>query len=314
MQYSTLGRTGLKVSVAGLGCGGKSRVGLKDRRNTPNDVVAHIRGAMDLGINFLDTAEWYGTEEVVGKAIAGARRQRVILSTKKNLVPEDHLSPEQEVRASLEQSLKTLGTDYVDIYHVHGAEPKDYDNARDRLLPAMLKLREEGKIRYVGITERFVVDSTHRMLERALEDDIWDVIMVGFNFLNPCARKKILPLAIQRNVGVLVMYALRRGLSQPAVLKGICDDLMRRGMIAPDALNANDPLDFLTQPGAATTLQDAAYRFSRHEPGVSVVLSGTGDPEHLRSNVQSMSKPALPKATLQRLEEIFGQVDWLTGN
>ena len=92
-------------------------------------MVAHVRGAIDFGINFFDTAEWYGTEAVVGKAIAGAARDHVVISTKKNIVPEDHPDPESEIRRSLEQSLRTLGTDYVDVYHVHGAEPKDYANA-----------------------------------------------------------------------------------------------------------------------------------------------------------------------------------------
>ena len=129
MNYNILGRTGLKVSVAGLGCGGPSRLGLsglKGQTHSESEVVAHVRGAIDLGINFFDTAEWYGTEVVVGKAIAGVPRDRLVISTKKNLVPEDHADPDKEIRRSVEQSLKNLGTDYVDVYHVHGAEPKDY--------------------------------------------------------------------------------------------------------------------------------------------------------------------------------------------
>ena len=314
MEYTTLGRTNLKVSVAGLGCGGPSRLGLKDKRKSESDVVAHVRGTIDLGINFFDTAEWYGTEAVVGKAIAGVARDRLVLSTKKNIVPEDHADPEKAIRHSLEQSLKTLDTDYVDVYHVHGAEPKDYRNAKERHLPTMVRLREEGKIRAIGITERFVVDSSHTMLEQALRDNIWDVIMVGFNLLNPCARKNILPLTKANNVGVLVSYALRRALSQPERLKNLCAELIANGALAADAVNADAPLDFLLNEGGATSIQDGAYRFCRHEPGVDIVLTGTGSPVHLKANVESLLRPVLPAPARQRLLELFGTLDSLTGN
>jgi len=317
MDYATLGRTGLKVSVAGLGCGGPSRLGLsglKDQTHSESDVIAHVRGAIDLGINFFDTAEWYGTEVVVGKAIAGVPRDRLVISTKKNIVPEDHADPDKEIRAALEQSLKNLGTDYVDVYHVHGAEPKDYANALNRHLPTMVRLREEGKIRAVGITERFVVDSTHSMAERAVRDNVWDVIMVGFNLLNPCARKNIFPMTAVNSVGVMVSYALRRALSQPERLKKLCHELVSKGAIAAGALNSAEPLDFVTKEGAAVSLQDAAYRFCRHEPGVDVVLTGTGSPEHLKANVESLCRPPLPAPVQQRLRELFGNIDGLTGN
>ena len=314
MQYTTLGRTGLKVSVAGLGCGGPSRLGLKDKTKSESDVVAHVRRAIDLGINFFDTAEWYGTEAVVGQAIGGMARDRVVISTKKNIVPEDHADPEKEIRRALEQSLRTLGTDYVDIYHVHGAEPKDYANALERHLPAMLKLRDEGKLRFVGITERFVVDSAHAMAERAARDNLWDVIMVGFNLLNPSARRNIFPLTSANGVGVLVSYALRRALSQPERLKKLCAELVSKGAIAQNAIDPDDPLDFLITEGGAVSIQDAAYRFCRHEPGVDIVLTGTGNPEHLKDNIDSLLRPALPEPVRQRLKALFGQVNWLTGN
>jgi len=277
-------------------------------------VIAHVRGAIDLGINFFDTAEWYGTEGVVGKAIAGVARDRLVISTKKNIVPDDHADPDNEIRRSLEQSLKNLGTDYVDVYHVHGAEPRDYVNALERHLPVMLRLREEGKLRFIGITERFVIDSAHAMAERAVRDNVWDVVMVGFNLLNPCARRNIFPLTTANGVGVLVSYALRRALSQPERVQKLCADLVSKGAIPAGALNLAEPLDFVTQDGAAVFVQDAAYRFCRHEPGVDVVLTGTGNPQHLKANVESLCRPPLPAAVQQRLKDLFGSIDGLTGN
>lgn len=314
MEYTTLGRTGLKVSVAGIGCGGPSRLGLRNDSESENNAVALVKQAIDLGINFIDTAQAYGTETVVGKAIEGIPRDRLLLSTKKTLPARDHADSAGEVKKGLEQSLKMLGTDYVDVYHLHGVEPKDYDFAKNRLMPAMLQLREQGKIRFIGVTEGFVPDPSHQMLQQSLKDDVWDVVMVGFSLLNPSARKTVFPLTAEKGVGVLDMFAVRRALSQPERLKGIVSDLLEKGAIQRGAVNADDPLGFVLRDGGAATLPEAAYRFCRHEANVNVVLTGTGNPAHLKSNVESILKPALPKAVLQKLEEIFGNIDYLTGN
>jgi hypothetical protein len=120
----------LKVSVAGLGCGGASRLGMRGDGGAENHAVRLIKQALDLGVNFLDTAQNYGTEGVVGKAIAGTPRDRVVLSTKKTLPTPDEANPETAIIEGVEKSLKLLGTDYIDIYHLHGVEPKDYEFAR----------------------------------------------------------------------------------------------------------------------------------------------------------------------------------------
>lgn len=273
-----------------------------------------IRQAVDEGVNLLDTAEAYGTEHIVGKAIAQIPRDRVVISTKKTLPSIGHPDPGKEIKESLEQSLKQLGTDYVDIYHLHGVEPKDYPYAKNRLLPFLLELREQGKIRFVGITEGFVPDPAHRMLQQALKDDDWDVVMVGFNILNPSARQVVFPNTIERNVGVLNMFAVRRGLSQPKRFADIVTDLSHKGLLETDPGSPTELLDLLISDGIAATLPEAAYRFCRHEPGVHVVLTGTGNPEHLRENLQSLTKPPLPQPVLDRLRRIFGNVDSISGN
>jgi L-galactose dehydrogenase len=314
MKYTTLGKTGLKVSVAGLGCGGPSRLGLRDHSQSEERAIGIVRQAIDLGVNFLDTAESYGTEAVVGKAVAGIPREQLIISTKKALPAPHHSNPAEEIKKGLEQSLKFLGTDYIDIYHLHGVEPKDYDFSREKLMPAMRRLREEGKIRFIGVTEGFVQDPSHQMLREGLKADLWDVVMVGFNLLNPSARKTVLPQTIEHRVGVLNMFAVRRALSGPGRLKTIVQDLIRKGVIAAASINADDPLDFVLSESDASTLPEAAYRFCRHERGVDIVLTGTGNPQHLSSNVESILKPPLPKSVLERLEKLFGDLDFLTGN
>jgi aryl-alcohol dehydrogenase-like predicted oxidoreductase len=314
MEYTTLGRTGLKVSVAGLGCGGPSRLGMRNDPQSADNAVALVKQALDLGVNFLDTAQNYGTEPIVGKAIAGVPRERLVISTKKTLPPADHPNPQTEVIQGLEQSLKLVGTDYIDVYHLHGVEPKDYDVAKHRLMPAMRRLKEQGKIRFIGVTEGFATDWAHTMLQESLKEDLWDVVMVGFSLLNPSARKTVFPLTAKNGAGVLNMFAVRRALSQPERLQTLCRELVEKGAIRKDSVDVNDPLAFLTKETDAATVPEAAYRFCRHEQGVDVVLTGTGNPAHLKENVAAILKPALPKPVLKKLEGLFGGLDYLTGN
>jgi len=314
MDYKILGRTGLRVSVAGLGCGGPSRLGLRNSTDSEAKAIGLVRQAIELGINFFDTAEAYGTEAVVGKAISGFVREELVISTKKTLPQAHHPNPEAEVQRGLEQSLKRLGTDYVDVYHLHGLELKDYVFAVERLLPVMEMLRTQGKIRFIGVSEGFVPDPSHQMLQQSLNKDLWDVVMVGFNMLNPSARRSVLPLTRKNHVGVLNMFAVRRALSQPAHLKRLCNEQVQKGAFPASAFNSEAPLDFILTDGGAATLPEAAYRFCRHEPGIHIVLTGTGNPEHLKANVQAILKPSLPAPVLKRLGELFGNVEHITGN
>lgn len=313
MDYTTLGRTGLRVSVAGLGCGGPSRLGLRDNKSEWQCITL-VRQALDLGVNFLDTAEVYDTEEIVGKAVSAFTRDRVIISTKKKFPLDNPKDPAGEVRKSLEQSLRLLKTDYIDIYHAHGVEPDEYPYVASELLPVLSKMRDEGKIRFIGITEAFVDDMKHRMLVNALADGHWDVIMAGFNMLNQSARKEVLPKALERNVGTLVMFAVRRALSQPKRLREVWTELRKKGLVDGGAGNPDAPLDFLMADGKASSLIDAAYRFCRHQPGVNVVLSGTGSADHLKENLASLAKPPLPQPVTEKLAQIFAKVDCVTGN
>jgi len=132
--------------------------------------------------------------------------------------------------------------------------------------------------------------------------------------LNPGARKDVFRTTQKQGVGVINMYAVRRGLSQPGLLKSICADLVKKGVVAARSLNSNDPLDFIIKDGQVSSVPEAAYRFCRHEPGVHVVLTGTGNPDHLKSNVEAITKPPLTEPVLHRLEEVFGNVDWVSGN
>ena len=309
MDYTILGRTGLKVTVMGIGCGGPSRVGQRAGR-TEAESVDIVRQALDAGINFIDTSERYGTEEIVGKAIKGIDRGSVVLSTKKGT--RERVTPDN-VQKSLEGSLKRLGTDYVDIYHLHGVVLPDYDYLVSEIGPTLQKMRQQGKVRFIGITERFSPDPQHLMLQRALQDDIWDVMMVGFNMLNQSARDRIFAKAIDKNIGVLIMFAVRLALSRPERLKQVIAELIDRKQVDPSDIDENDPLGFLIHEGGAVSLPDAAYRFCRYEPGTHVTLSGTGNSNHLKANIESFYRPPLPHEDRMKLEHMFRNVDSVSG-
>ena len=245
MDYVVLGRTNLKVSVMGIGCGGSSRVGQRTGK-TAIESITLIRQALDSGVNFIDTAETYGTEEIVGKAIKGIDRSSLVLSTKKTV--RESITP-KEVQKSLKESLKRLATDYVDIYYLHGVVLKDYDYLVSEIVPVFEKMRTQGKIRFIGITEMFDDDRRHAMLPRALQDDIWDVMMVGFNMLNQSARDSVFLEAIKKNTGIVIMYAVRSAFSNQERLNQLIKELIEKKQVNPSDIDENNPLGFLIHEG-----------------------------------------------------------------
>lgn len=309
MDYITLGRTSLNVSVMGVGCGGPSRIG--QRHGMPEvESAAIIRHALDAGINFIDTAEAYRTEGIVGLAIKDIDRSSVILSTKKWVSGD---IPPEDVEKGLEDSLRRLGTDYVDIYNLHGVNLKDYPYLHTEIVPTLEKMREQGKIRFLGITEVFNADPGHDMLIRALSDDVWDMMMVGFNLLNQSAIDRVFPGTIEKNIGVQIMFAVRLALSRPERLQQVIKELIDDEQVSPEDIDINDPLGFLVHEGGAESITDAAYRFCRYEPGAHVILSGTGNLDHLKANIESFNRPPLPEKDLTKLKQIFGKVDTISG-
>ncbi len=313
MEYTTLGRTGIRASRLGLGCGGHSRLGMAVGKSA-GDAENLVHEALNLGVNFIDTAEGYGTEEVVGLGISGVARDKIVISTKAGVNFKDQRCTPAVLKERVEASLKRLRTDYIDIFHIHGVSAEDYPYAVSELVPALVQLRHDGKVRFIGITETFGQDPGHVMLSKAVLDEVWDVIMVGFNLLNQSARSRVLSHTQMQNVATLCMFAVRRALSRPEALRQLMTDLATRGLIDDNAFDASDPLGFLVRDGIASSVPDAAYRFCRYESGLDVILSGTSSIEHLRENALSLERPPLPDAITRKLNDMFSRVDCVSGN
>ncbi|HET8996671.1 MAG TPA: aldo/keto reductase, partial [Acetobacteraceae bacterium] len=305
MQYTTLGRTGLRVSVAGLGCGGFSKLGL-GTGGSEDHAVALIRQALDLGVNLLDTAAVYGTEEVVGKALRGVPRDSVVVCTKASRAAGQAQFDPAAVLASLDDSLRRLGLDFVDVFQVHAVPPSQYQQVRETIVPALQRAREAGKFRFLGITETAPNDVEQEMLNRAVQDKVWDTAMMAFHMMHQPARTRVFPGTQRNRIGTLLMFVVRGIFARPAQLAAEVKQLVADGKLPAWLGKADNPLDFLLHEGGATSLTDAAYRYARHEPGADVVLFGTGDADHLRSNIASILRPPLPQSDRDMLRALFG--------
>jgi aryl-alcohol dehydrogenase-like predicted oxidoreductase len=307
MHHKTLGRTGMKVSVAGLGCGGNSRLGL-GRGASRSECADLVREALDLGVNVLDTAEAYGTEDIVGAAIAGRERSSVVISTKSRIRMGGQLVGPERVIENLDASLDRLGTDHVDVFHLHAVAPKDYAYARDVIAPALAKARDAGKIRHIGITETGPNDPHQKMLSVAVHEEPWDVVMLAYSMLNQGARRNVFPTTEARGIGTLLMFVVRNIFSQPERLRTDLQRLATAGQIPQRLAAADEPLDFLMNVGGAANVTEAAYRFARHAAGADVVLFGTGSRAHLRANIAAINKPPLQQPAIDILHAHFADL------
>ena len=296
----------MRVSVAGLGGGGFSTLGLSAGRSE-GEAADLVRQALDCGVNFIDTARAYGTEGVVGRAVAG-RRQEVVLSTKAQITQGDGLRPAAAVVADLDESLRQLRVEQVDIFHLHGVPPWAYRAAVAEIVPVLQEQRQRGKFRFLGITEIPPNDPAHEMLQQGVVAGCFDVVMVAFHMLHQQAREKVIGPARARGIGVLNMFAVRLLFSQAGRLRRVVRELVGAGKLPQALADKQQPLDFLLHADGAASIVEAAYRFCRHEPGVDVVLFGTGRVEHAQANIAALLKGPLPQADRRRLRALFGDL------
>jgi aryl-alcohol dehydrogenase-like predicted oxidoreductase len=322
--YNRLGRTELRVSAIGIGTGGPSRLGLA-KGNSAQSAENLIRFGLDKGINIVDSAPTYGTEPVIGAAIRG-RRSEVVVSTKAALGPYfgplDRSRLASRISARLgedtsfvtsgtalehrvEDSLRRLGTDYIDIVHLHTVTPGQYEGAFERLLPTLLRLKSSGKVRWIGITEHFERDPAHRMLALAAATGAFDCIMIGFNYTNSSG----LPVAAEarrHDTGIMAMFAVRGPRSLES-LQVLLDRLAASRRIDAKDADADRLLRLLAENGV-TSLPEAAIRFCQHELGPDIVLSGSGDRDHLAANIAACEAGPLPEAVSAEFHRLFSGV------
>ena len=320
MQYRTLGRTGLKVSLLGFGTGGPSSLG-QSSGMTQKEQTALVHRCFDLGINLFDTSTLYGrSEEILGRALKEIPRDSYILSTKwahattwssLGVGGEDGplVEDPQDLIRGVEDSLARLGTDHVDIFQFHGLRPQQYHEVVDRFCPAMKRLQQDGKVRFIGFTTRYIADPAHEaaLLGLRTDPDLWDTIMLKYGILNQVAANEILPLALEHGTGVLNMAAVRIKLPRPDQLEELITDWKRRGMVSSNALPEKNPLGWLVHDDVDSVVS-AGYKFAADHEAISTVLTGTANQAHLEENAAALERPSLADADRQRLVNLFGQI------
>jgi L-galactose dehydrogenase len=300
MEYVRLGRSGLICSIIGLGGGSSGRFGLKKGGSRPH-AIRLIRTALDHGVTFFDGAGLSGGVDALLAEGLADRRQDVVLSTKVHLGPDPILFTNKKLanrtsswiarrfgsvcsgpvlRRRVEQTLRNLRTDWIDVLHLHAVSPGQYPLAVSKVLPELLKLKDEGKLRAIGVTEGFLSDPNHEMLRAASAEAHFDVIMVGFNISNSSAAQFVLPTAKKAGVGVVGMFALRQLIDTAGAHEFSC--------VAEEV---------------GISLTELAYRYCRHHAEIDVVLTGTGDPAHLRQNITAALAPPLPYSVLDELHQ-----------
>lgn len=307
MHYRALGRSGIKASLLSLGTGGASQFGQKTGVDDAGRKKL-VHAALDHGINLFDTSEQYGrSEELLGLALAGVPREKYLLATKWSYRPGGEYAEAGSLTESTERSLRLMNTDVLDIMQFHGILPGDYDIVVERFMPEMQKLRDEGKIRLVGFTEMMTKDPKALIPLKGLTEhpDDWDVIMLKYGILNQWAAKEVLPLAEKHGVAIMNMAPIRQTLTRESDRKAVFDQWRGDGSVDVTSINEADPFGWLLHDGVGSVI-DAGYRFAAMHSGISTVITGTANVEHLKANARSLKTPSLGADDYARLLELFG--------
>ena len=226
LDTAKLGASGIDVTRMCLGCWAIGGAGWNDVDDAKS--VETIRRALDLGVNFLDSAEGYGgghSEEVIGQAIEG-RRDEVVVATK---VSHSHLEPTQ-LRESLDKSLALLKTDYIDLYQIHWPTSK---TPVEVPLEEMMELKEQGRIRAIGVSNFGVP-----LLERAVKVCQLDSLQPPFSILWREIDAEILPFCREHNVGIISYSSMAQGLLVGKFMDraSIPDDIRSRNVLFEEGI------------------------------------------------------------------------------
>ncbi|MDN3271588.1 aldo/keto reductase [Streptomyces sp. MA15] len=312
MQYRTLGRTGVQVGTLALGAMNFGAIG----RTTQEEATAIVDAALEAGVNLIDTADMYGageSEEIVGKAIAG-RRDDIVLATKATMPMGEERnhrgSSRRWIHTALDDSLRRLGVDHVDLYQMHRWDPATSD---EETLSALTDLQRAGKIRYVGsstfpayrIVQAQWAAREHRLSRYVTEQPSYSVLQRGIE-------AHVLPVTEEYGMGVLAWSPLASGWLSGAVRKGR-DVTTHRSATLPERFDPSlpcnqaryDAVERLAEVAdeAGLTLIQLALGFVNAHPAVTAALIGPRTVEHLRSQLAA-ADTVLSADVLDAIDEI----------
>jgi L-galactose dehydrogenase len=305
MEYRKLGRTDLRLSILGFGTG---PLGDLYGRIDPAESKRAVHLAIERGINFFDSSPYYGktlSEERLGEALV-EKRDKVVLATKCGRYGLDDFDfSAKRITASIDESLKRLRTDYVDLFQAHDVEFGDFRQIVDDTVPALQKIRQRGKARYVGITgypPRFLA----RIAEQAPVDSILNYC--HYDLLATNMDDHLTPFAMGKGIGLINASALHMGIlteGDPPPWHPAPPEVKAAGRKATKVC---------AQHG--TNISKVSIRFSLDHPHVSSTLVGMATEQEVRDNLavlEEQSDPGLLKEIRSAIGTSFN-IEWPSGN
>lgn len=277
MNFRRLGRTNLNVSVLSFGA---SSLGGVFHATDDRESIRTVHTALDLGINFIDVSPYYGktrAETVLGKALKGVARDRYLLATKVGQYDDGVFDfSAARVTRSLDESCARLGVEHIDLLQCHDIEFADLDQIVNETLPALVRLREQGRIGHIGITG-LPLKIFPGVIERTAPGVVETILSFCRYELNDDALVSLLPLCRERDIGVINASPTGMGL------------LTERGVPAwhpaPKAIvqACADAAKFCRQHGVE--IVQLAVQFCVAHPQIATTLVGTANPDNIRKNV-----------------------------
>jgi aryl-alcohol dehydrogenase-like predicted oxidoreductase len=318
MKFRNLGKTRLNVSEVGFGAWA---IGGSWGPQSGADSVAALNKALDLGVNFIDTAAGYGdgkSERIIGEVLR-SRRDSVVVATKTPPAPgpwppspyciASERYPEKYLRENVEQRLRNLGTDRIDILQLHtwtrawNRNPEPFSVLR--------KLKEEGKVRFIGVS---TPEHDQNSVISLMRDGWVDVVQVIYNIFEQEPAAELLPAAIEADVGIIVRVVFDEGAltgkwtGDTAFPEGD----FRRSYFEGDRLGravARAGRVAKAVEGSGYTLPQAAIKFALANDAVGTVIPGMRNPAQAEANCSVSELPAMKPELLRRLREH----NWLRG-
>ncbi len=319
MEMRIFGRSGMKISILGFGCGA---VGGLMVRGDPADQERAIGRALDAGVNYFDTAVAYGngeSEKNLGRILNKLKPRDAVVGTKVRLPPNTGPSAEF-IATSLEGSLRRLGREQVDILHFHdpitsagGGNSLTARQVLNEVVPAFEALRRQGKVRFLGIT----ATGDAAALQEVIDAKVFDSAQVIYNMLNPSAATAMPPDYPAQDYGKLFEHTRAAGVGVIGIrvlaggaLSGSAERHALAGAApAPIGSARSYEADVaraqrlmpLVNEGYAASLTEAATRFCISHPAMGTILVGMATPQQFEDALAAVTKGPLPKAALDRL-------------
>ena len=304
MRYRTLGRTGLEVSV--LGFGGSPLGGVFGEVDT-TECVRTVHAALDAGINYFDVAPFYGltrAETMLGKCLAGVPRERFLLSSKVGRYGEaDFDFSAGRVTRSVEESLQRLGVETIDLLICHDIEYVSLNQIVEETLPALRKIQETGKVRFLGISG-LPLQIFRTVLDRT---DLDFILSYCHYSLNDTSLESLLPGLRERGVGVVNASALGMGL--------LTDRPLPKWHPAPSELRAAAAAALACCSERGVALAHLGLQFALANPEIATTLVGIADRTTLAKNLTALESAPDPEL-LRNVQEILRPVhnlSWPSG-